>query len=156
MAGLPQVTWPEAMKREDIFRAVLDSADRFGADNPQQFALWQSRLARCESAEVFEGLFRVFVECVPGAAQFPRQKLAGRLLAAMAPFSEFDLARCVQAALPNYNLSVEQLPQFFAQAHGRQAVIDVLIATEAAGDLEEPEETSARTMRWWLGDPSVR
>lgn len=56
------------MKRDEVLAAVLQSADRFGADNPQQLAFLRSRLGRCAPAEVFAGLFAVFVECTQRVA----------------------------------------------------------------------------------------
>ena len=144
------------MKRNEILTAVLQSADRFGADNPQQLALLRSRLSRCAPAEVFAGLFAVFIENAPKELRFQRQQLAGRLLDTAEPTKEFDLLECIRACLPSYDLSVEQLPQYFSRVLGKQATIDALASAQANEDLSEAEVAAARTMRWWLGDPAAR
>lgn len=143
------------MKRDEVLAAVLQSADRFGADNPQQLAFLRSRLSRCAPAEVFAGLFAVFVEGAPKEFRSQRQELAGRLLDTAEPTKEFDLVECVRASLPSYDLSVEQLPQYFARVLGKQAAIDALASVQATEGLSDGEIAAARTMRWWLGDPTA-
>ncbi|RSZ38529.1 MULTISPECIES: hypothetical protein [unclassified Variovorax] len=99
------------MKRDEILTAVLQSADRFGADNPQQLAFLRSRLSRSAPAEVFAGLFAVFIESAPKGLLSQRQELAGRLLDTAEPTNQFDLVECIRASLPYYDLSVEQLAE---------------------------------------------
>ncbi|CAN7557025.1 hypothetical protein [Variovorax paradoxus] len=141
------------MKRDEVLTTVLQSADRFGADNPQQFAFLRSRLSRCPSDEVFAGLFAVFVERAPKELRSPRQELAGRLLDTAEATVAFDLVECIRASLPIYDLSVEQLPRYFGRVFGKQAAINALVFIESIDDLNETEAAAARTMRWWLGDP---
>jgi hypothetical protein len=144
------------MKRDEIRTAVLESADRFGADNPQQLAFLQSRLSRCAPAEVFVGLFAVFIESTPRASRSQRQELAGRLLATAEPTKQFDLIECIRASLPCYDLSVEQLPLYFGRVLGNEAVIDALAFVQSTEGLSDAEIAAARTMRWWLGDSRAR
>ena len=125
------------MNRKEIFAKVVESADRFGAGNPQRFKLLGSLLARGSPEEVFLGLLAVFVECPRDDKHLQRQKLAGRLLAEMNPGFGFELAPAVRAALQNYHPSIEQLPQHFARAHG-------LAAVQAAFKKIEDEELNER------------
>ncbi|MDP9603293.1 UNVERIFIED_ORG: hypothetical protein J2W38_003082 [Variovorax paradoxus] len=144
------------MKRDEIRTVVLQSADRFGADNPQQLAVLRSRLSRCAPAEVFAGLFAVFIEGAPKELRYQRQELAGRLFDTAEPTNQFDLVECIRASLPCYDLSVEQLPLYFVRVFGKDAVINVLVSVQSIEDLSDAEIAAARTMRWWLGDPGVR
>lgn len=143
------------MTRDEILTAVVQSADRFGADNPQQLAFLRSRLSRCASAEVSAGLLAVFVEITPKELRSQRQELAGKLLDVAEQAGEFDLLECIRASLPNYELSVEQLPQYFGRLCGKQAVINALASVQANDALNETETVAARTMRWWLGDSTA-
>jgi hypothetical protein len=68
------------MDREDIYRRVIEVAERFGPGNPQEVKLLSSQLTKCEAAEVFAGLLLVFSRSVPTEANYPKQELAGRML----------------------------------------------------------------------------
>lgn len=71
------------------------------------------------------------------------------------PTKEFDLVECIRASLPSYDPSVEQLPQYFGRVLGKQAAIDALASVQATEGLSDGEIAAARTMRWWLGDPTA-
>jgi hypothetical protein len=64
------------MDREQIYQRIIESADRFGPNNPQQFQLFGSMLAKCNPEEVFWGLTLVFQRSIA----YNHQELAGRLL----------------------------------------------------------------------------
>ncbi len=137
------------MNRLEIFETVVDSADRFGARNPQQSKYFGSRLNKSSPEEVFYGLLAVFIECPIDERWFQRQELAGRLLEKTKPSYHFELESTLRAVLPNYNASVEQLPQHFARIHGISAVVATLDKVER-DNLTGREQTCIKTMRWWL------
>lgn len=137
------------MNREQIFREVAESAERFGCGNPQQFKLLVSKLSQSSPEEVVHGLLLVFARSEPGSANFQRQELAGRLLARVKPKFNIELGPTLRAVLPAYNPSIEQLPMFLAEAFGTSAVTEELLQVEAEG-LSSRTHAAARTMRWWL------
>ncbi len=139
------------MNRQDIFQRVLAIADRFGADNPQEFRLLSSQLARAEPDEVVAGLLLAASGGHPEQASSERQELAGRLLANLNPQGELDLARSLREILPAHDLSVEEIPRYLAGRCGREAVLPELRLIESTC-LDTRTVASAKTMRWWLWD----
>jgi hypothetical protein len=137
------------MDRNEIFDIVAMSADKFGARNPQQFKLLHSRLSKADDDEVFHGLLGLFIEVSSPDKNVERQELAGRLLEQCCPQASFDLAATMQDVLPNYELSVEQLPYYFAAIHGVAAVVETLENFES----KSPSANTLRaiqTMAFWL------
>jgi len=137
------------MNREEIYQKIVESADRFGAGNPQQFKLFGSQLAKCSHEEIFWALIAVFTSAHPAEKLFQRQELAGRLLAKMKPSYRFALESTIRNTLPNYNLSIEQLPKHFVAIYGLPTVIAALQKIETES-LPDRDLASLRTMRWWL------
>jgi hypothetical protein len=139
------------MDREDVYRRVIETAERFGPGNPQQLKLLCSQFASARPDELLAGLLLVVSRDDPSAPAYQRQELAGRILATLRPRASVDLARCLREVLPAYNPSIEQIPQYLEARCGKQAVLDELRLIES----EQPETrtaASSRTMRWWLGD----
>ncbi|MFG6459895.1 hypothetical protein [Roseateles sp. BYS96W] len=139
------------MDREDVYRRVTETAERFGAGNPQQIKLLCSQLSAAPPDELLSGLLLVVSRCDPAAPNYQPQELAGRILAALRPKAKVDLARCLREILPTYNASIEQIPQYFESRCGKLLVLNELHLIES----ENPQTraaASSRTMRWWLGD----
>jgi hypothetical protein len=139
------------MDREDIHTRVVETAERFGPGNPQQFKLLCSQFAAAGPDEVLAGLLLVVARSDPLASNYDRQELAGRILAKVHPKAAVDLARCLREVLPSYNASIEQIPRYLESRCGKEAVLRELRVVEA----EHPQTrmaASSRTMRWWLGD----
>ena len=137
------------MDSREIFERVVESADRFGAGNPQQSRFFGSTLNKCAPEEVFRGLLAVFVECPLDEKHYARQELAGRLLAKIKPMYRFELEPTIRQVLSRYDLSIEQLPQHLARVHGREKVLEVLDQL-AVAPLSDRELVAVRTMWWWL------
>ncbi|WP_124543968.1 hypothetical protein [Piscinibacter terrae] len=138
------------MDREDIYRRVIEVAERFGPGNPQEVKLLSSQLTKCEPAEVFAGLLLVFSRSVPTEANYPKQELAGRMLERLNPKASIDVAQTLRAVLPSYNLSIEQVPQYLAARCGKDRVVRELLLFESE-EHEPRSKAAAKTMRWWLG-----
>lgn len=139
------------MNSEDVYRRVVETAERFGSGNPQQLKLLCSQLAAAQAEEVVAGLFLVFSRSDPTSSTFQHQELAGRILAQLNPRVVVHLGQCLREVLPAYNPSIEQVPQYLEARCGRPAVLEELRHIEA----EQPDTrtaASARTMRWWLKD----
>jgi len=139
------------MNSEDVYRRVVETAERFGSGNPQQLKLLFSQFAVAQAEEVVAGLFLVFSRSDPTSSTFQRQELAGRILGQLNPKVTVDLRQRLREVLPAYNASIEQVPQYLESRCGRPAVLEELRRIEA----EQPgtrTAASARTMRWWLKD----
>lgn len=144
------------MDRDAICRRVVETAERFGAGNPQETKLLMAELGKCEAREVLAGLLLVFSSSDPATdATYVKQELAGRLLAKLAPRGPIDLAQVLRAVLPGYNLSIEQVPQYLAMRCGKDAVVRELRHIET-NEATSRVGVAARTMRWWLGDEVPR
>jgi hypothetical protein len=140
------------MHAADIAALVTESASRFGFRNPQQFQQLESRLRKVPEAEVAQGLLRVFTDGAAPPEGSPAQELAGQLLAALRPRSEVSLRSVLQNSLPRYELSVEQLPQYFGWLFGATQVLAAI--QELERERVSPEDLRAlQTMRFWLGSP---
>lgn len=139
------------MNSEDVYRRVVETAERFGSGNPQQLKLLCSQFAAAQAEEVAAGLFLVFSRSDPTSSTFQHQECAGRILAQLNPRVAVDLGQRLREVLPAYNPSIEQVPQYLEARCGRPAVLEELRRIEA----EQPDTrtaASARTMRWWLKD----
>ena len=139
------------MNSEDVYRRVVETAERFGSGNPQQFKLLCSEFAAAQAEVVVAGLFLVFARSDPTSSTFQRQEFAGRILGKLSPRVEVELGQCLREVLPAYNPSIEQVPQYLEARCGKPAVLEELRRIEA----EQPNTraaASARTMRWWLKD----
>lgn len=73
------------MNRIEISKIIADSADRFGARNPQQFNFLLSRFTKNFADELGHGLLDLFCTAPDGHKNSERQELAGRLLVALSP-----------------------------------------------------------------------
>jgi hypothetical protein len=142
------------MHREQIRAAVVNSAHRYGDRNPQQFEQLERLVKRSDLAEAVHGLLSVFMVQSEARLRSAQQELAGKLLdvlPALAP-ADVPLNATLAAVLPNYDLSVEQLPRYLARVHGDRAVIERL-AEVRRESLPPDHESAAKTMTWWLGPP---
>lgn len=137
------------MNREHIHDRVVAIAEKFGSGNPQECKLLVKQLAACDAAEVLGGLLLVFSRSNIGESNYQKQQLAGLMLAKLKPKAPIDLHATLEAVLPAYNPSIEELPLFLADRCGNDAVGRALNQFEAGGgDLRG--QAAAKTMRWWL------
>jgi len=141
------------MDREDIYRRLVETAERYGAGNPQQLKLLRSELEKSHPDEVLAGVLLVFSRSVPTEGNYQKQELAGRMLERLKPSASFDLAQALRDVLPAYNPSIEQVPEYLAGRCGKEAVIAELLRFESE-QRDSRASASAKTMRWWLGHQS--
>ncbi|MFG6460964.1 hypothetical protein ACG04Q_05220 [Roseateles sp. DXS20W] len=142
------------MNSELIHDRVVAVAERFGSGNTQEFKLLAKQLAACNAAEVADGLLLVFSRSAVGESNYQKQQLAGRLLAKLKPKASVDLQAALEAVLPAYNLSIEELPFFLADRCGEEAVIQALRRLETGAE-DSRHQAAAKTMRWWLKGSNV-
>jgi len=139
------------MNRDDITILVTTSASRFGDRNPQQFEQIASRIGKAEEAEVMQGLLTVFTHGEPAPLGSAAQEVAGRLLTELKPKAPLELKSLLRAALPRYELSVEQFPQYLASLCGSTAMHAAFQEIEYE-PLSEVERRALQTMKFWLRD----
>lgn len=128
---------------------VAESALRFGDRNPQQFRQLQSRLQKLDPGTVAIGLLKAFTEGEGPPGGSAVQELSGKLLAEIRPVARFDLGATLRAALPRYELSVEQFPQYLRLTFGAAPLLQELTALEES-NLSDQERRSLRAMLFWL------
>ncbi len=100
-------------------------------------------------AEVARGLLQVFTEGSAPPEGSAAQELAGRLLVALCPKVDFDLRCVVRAALPRYELSVEQFPEYLRFLFGDEQVLSAINEIESE-QVSEPERRALHTIRFWI------
>ena len=137
------------MNRDDITILVTASASRFGDRNPQQLEQIVSRIGKAEEVEILQGLLKVFTHGEPAPLGSAAQEVAGRLLAELKPKGSLELKSLLRAALPRYELSVEQFPQYLAVLCGSSAMLSAFQEIEHE-PLSEAERRALQTMKFWL------
>ena len=137
------------MNCDDITTLVTTCASRFGDRNLQQFEQIASRISKAGEAEVLQGLLKVFTHGEPAPLGSAAQELAGRLLAALEPKGRLELKSLLRAALPRYELSVEQFPHYLAASCGSSAMLSALEELEHEL-VSEPERRALQTMKFWV------
>jgi hypothetical protein len=95
---------------------------------------------------LFDSLFGVFTE----ARTYPEQQIAGRHLLELQPACSVALEQAIRLSLPNWNLSVEEVPFYFCRVFGRDSVLEALDAIDRGVDLSETDRNSIQTYRFWL------
>jgi hypothetical protein len=143
------------MNRELVHDRIVAVAERFGSGNTQECKLLAKQLAACDSAEVMDGLLLVFSRSNAAESNYQKQQLAGRMLAKLKPKAPLDLQATLEAVLPAYNASIEELPLFLADRCGDEVVLQALRRLEMGG--EDPRgQAAAKTMLWWLKGSNVK
>lgn len=141
------------MEHPTVVGLVTESARRFGYRNPQQFQLLSSRLRKLNTVEVLHGLISVFTHGQPAPQGSAAQELAGQLLIELKPGTPTGLEEILRLALPRYELSVEQFPQYLAATCGSSEVLQVLESIKCEAP-PAPVERALETMKFWLRSTS--
>lgn len=135
------------MLRNEITELIVERANKYGPNNPQQIKQLSFSLAKVDSEEVFYGLYEVF-KSIPGQ-DYMSQELAGKILFKVRPRLHLDLIPIIQGVLNNWNVSVEQLPYYFRDLCGIEVVAQAIERIDIA-ELNEKQKNSLETMKWWL------
>ncbi len=137
------------MNRHRIAAHISERAARFGDRNPQQLQQLIEQLSQLDQEEVLHGLLQVFShgEAAPGGSS--AQELAGAVLAHVQPRGDIDLDLLLLQALPRYELSVGEFPQYLAAVCGASQFLAALERIEHDGNT--PGNLRAlQTMRFWV------
>lgn len=109
------------LNRQTIVETVSNSADLYGASNPQQLNELLRSLANASDNELFFGLFSFFYDPAIQSS-FERQQLAGTLLYELCPVCPLKLDGAIYAIPTHWNLSVEEVPWYFCKVFGKNVV----------------------------------
>jgi hypothetical protein len=134
--------------REKIIEKIVFAADELGASNSQQ----QKQLIFCcgnaPEREVYFGLMSFFYDSRLQENHYERQKLAATILLKVAPSSPLALDASVYASAKHWNLSVNELPSYWCNAFGKDAVVAFL--EDLIGSCGEAKlKRSIETMLFW-------
>ncbi len=135
--------------KERVIQRIYGCVDRYGGVNPQQYSQVESVLQKLDSAEVFEILYTVLTNVNRPATRFADQEFAGRLLLALQPPCTLEPTQAIQNLLECYNLSIEEVPWYFARQYGKSIVLEILekLKTEVVCG---QQQQSIETWKWWL------
>lgn len=139
------------MNSTEIYFKVVDSADRFGAANPQQLEFLCSILSKCESDALSTALIDVFAKSGIIKTSFERQELADRILEKLKPKCFLVLTDIIRSTIPHWDVSVEQFPRYLAHVYGK-AVLIVALEDKLENESDEKIKHALKTMRWWIGE----
>jgi hypothetical protein len=136
------------LNRQTIVEKVSNSADRYGASNPQQLNQLLRSLANASDNELFFGLFSFFYDPALQSS-FERQQLAGTLLYELCPACPLELDGAIYAIPALWNLSVEEVPWYFCKVFGKSAVENFLV--ELIPEVEGGSlKKSFETLSYWV------
>ena len=133
--------------RDRILERLHEASERFGL-NPQQVHHIQRVACHADPAEVFAALFAVFEQTPRPEHGYHDQEYAGRALLAATPPCSLALSEAIRRALPNWNVSVEQLPLYFVEVFGKQVTLDTLNEMERSNPSKR-DRSVLGTMRYW-------
>lgn len=134
--------------KEKIVQRIHWTIDHYGTINPQQFSQVYSVLEKYDRAEVFEILYGVLTS-LDSPMTYGVQEFVGRLLFLLQPPCTLGLKEAIRGLLKCYNLSIEELPWYFAEQYGKVAVLEALEHLESEL-LSDQEQRSISTWKWWL------
>ena len=100
---------------------------------------------------LFDALFSAFTQNPPVSCG--EQEAPGDFLLELKPRSAQDLQSLIRASLPGWNLSIEQLPFYFRDVYGIEAVRLALAALDTEPGLAPEEREALRTYRFWASQP---
>jgi hypothetical protein len=135
--------------KERVIQKIYWSVDHYGRFNPQQYAQIESALKKLDSADVFEVLYTILTDTNRPATRFADQEFAGKLLFALQPICPLEPTQVIQDLLKCYNLSVEEIPWYFARQYGKSVVLQILERLKTEVTCEQQQQ-SIKTWQWWL------
>ncbi len=112
------------------------------------------KLRKCETTILRDALLSVFEDESP--ERFAAQEVAGGILWLLRPPYDRDISSDLNRLLPNWDVSVEELPWYLAEAAGIDAVRTAAKARLVA-ELSDDTKKRLETVLFWLGvgDPSA-
>ena len=137
------------MTSQDVVSNLYDAVDRTQRFDEQRFRQWTDILGCRPDAEVFDALYSVFTNPDRDRTRYLDQEYAGRLLFAVAPDCSVDPGSTIRKVLAMWDLSIEQLPWYFEEVLGTEALRAIFAEIDTMA-LSEMERRALETMRYWL------
>jgi hypothetical protein len=137
--------WTSGVVVSKLYRAV-DATSRV---DTQRLNQWIDILRQRPGDEVFEALLGVFCNADRGDKRFVDQEYAGRILLALKPPCSQDFQAVIKRTLSTWDVSVEQLPWYFSDVIGREAVLRVLDMLDTK-ECSRQERDAIHPFRFWL------
>lgn len=100
---------------------------------------------------LFDVLFSAFTQRPP--IPHSEQVAPSDILLELKPKGMQNLKSLIRASLSGWNLSIEQLPYYFRETYGLEAVRFALNSIEMEEQLDEEEHKALQTYRYWLHLP---
>ena len=136
------------MNTEHITMELIERCDSANAWQGVRHLMLQ--LKKEESSIVLDGLLGVFFL----DEGYDRQAAAGGLLWKLKPKYDRDLRSDIRRSLKTWNVSIEELPWYFAEAVGIEEVRKT-VESILAEPLEDTERKVAKTYLYWLSVSSA-
>jgi hypothetical protein len=137
------------MDKEQIQLELCECLKNF--DNWQSVRHLMLKLKKENSEKVAESLLEIFTEDLqlPIKYQFSLQATAGGLLWKLKPKYNRNLKEDIKRSLSNWDVSIEELPWYFAEVKGIETVRNQVneLLTE---NLDKTSRTRAETYLYWL------
>jgi hypothetical protein len=134
---------------EAIVLKLYHAVDTIGRIDNQRIIQWIELLRRRPADEVFNALVGVFCNTDRPTCCYLDQEYAGRLLLAVKPPCSQDIQSVIKRTLATWDLSIEELPFYFSDVFGAEAVLQALDALDRV-DNSQQEKKAIRTFRFWL------
>src|SRR5215469_2396040 len=132
-----------------VVSKLYDAVDATSRVDTQRLNQWIDILRQRPGDEVFEALLGVFCNADRGDKRFVDQEYAGRILLALKPPCSQDVQAVIKRTLSTWDFSVEQLPWYFSDVIGREAVLRILDVLDTQVRSQQ-ERDAIRTFRFWL------
>ena len=128
---------------------LYHAVDATGRIDYQRIRQWIELLRHRPAGEVFDALVGVFCNTDRPTRRFLDQEYAGRILLAVKPPCSQDIQSVIKRTLATWDISIEQLPFYFSDVFGTEAVLQALDALDRI-DNSQQEQKAIRTFRFWL------
>jgi hypothetical protein len=138
-----------AWTSETVVSKLYEAVDTAGHLDEQRLEQWLEVLRRQPGDEAFDALMEVFCNADRPASRYLDQEYAGRLLLALKPPSPSNVQAVIKRILPTWNLSIEELPWYFEEVIGRDALLAALDALDTQV-CSEQERKAIETFRFWI------
>lgn len=137
-----------ALSRTEVHHLIVDRARRHGSRNRQDLLHLKQKLSKVEAEELFWGLLQPFL--MPATSDsYDVQALSAHLLLCLNPPCPSVLEGLIHQTLPNYNLSVEELPWYLAKQFGADMLRAKLENVSGGIEADIPPKT-IETFKYWL------
>lgn len=135
---------------EQIKKEIYLSIDKNYYAGSLGYKQLKQMLLQAKHEILLEGILQVFEDTSRGERNFVEQEFAGKLLYELKPDTKVTLQEILFRTLPNYNLSVAELPLYLAEKYGLSAIKDQLHLQEQEQEGNIPVSRSIQTFKFWL------